>query len=202
MNSRDREILSQALLTELFGADPRSWRVRQVLQITPVSPETYRARTSLQFLLSRDLVANSWHRAFGYLSDSPVAPSLDEVDVILPLEFMPKYVLLDFSLHDQSGTPLSLLPSSQTSLISFGMVRKALDALDLLCDDGRRTAGQLLERYEGLLFALVASGQGEIVGRLSHLGDFPRHWPTGAQFQTAMFHFCHEGLRQFTREER
>jgi len=192
------DIVSKACLEALFVTDePRSWRLRTVLQITPVSRTAYRARTSIQFSLTPRLIERVWDGLSSVFSGLPPTPGDgDQVEIILPLEYLPKYVLLDFSLLDQSGKPIALLTSGETTNLSFGVVRFAMEKIDQLAADGRQDAVKFLDDAERIIYCLVATGQREIASRLSYVGSVPHHSPATLEFIHGMLHFVADGFHQ------
>lgn len=191
------DLLAKELLTTLFLGDPWIWRRRQVLQITPLNPQSYRARASYQFQFTRELIREAHRNVFRNTAIPPDAPE-DEIEMILPIDYLPKCVLLDFSLEDMSGNPLPLLPSADTTPLSFEIVRTAMPHLDLLCGDGANTAQAFFQDHRDIIFSLIATGQGEISARLTHLRAFHQWRPLELDFQMGVTRFYGEALEQFS----
>ena len=162
-------IAAKEVLTSLFFVEPRQWRLRKVLQITPLTHDSYRARTSLQFLVPRGLFAAAWARAFRDTPNAPAPPDTG-ADIVLPIDLLPKYVLLDFSLEGPDGKPLSLLTSGTTSALSIEIFRAFAEELDDVVGDGLTTAQSFFEAHRDVIACLISTGQNEIpksVARLS-----------------------------------
>lgn len=193
------DIVSKAVLEALFLNDePRSWRLRNVLQVTPVHRTAYRARLSIQFLLSPRFVEEVWGALALQFSNPPQMPGDgEEFEIVLPIEYFPKYVLLDFSLLDQSGKPMALLTSGETKNLSFGIVRAAMETIDKRVPDGKQDAVDFLNTAEDIVRCLVATGQREIPAALRELATLPQNDPSMFNFTVGMLDFFEDGLRQF-----
>ena len=90
-----------------------TWRRRVIEQIRPVSVDHYELRRSFQFeiptsLLSRELACDEG----------------GDVEVLLPVSWLPKESLLDFDVSDQSGAPVPVLERRSIS----GALATVLDA--------------------------------------------------------------------------
>lgn len=192
------EVLSKALVTEFFLAEPRDWRRRQVLQISPLEPASYLARISFQFYLPRDLINRARERAFHDIPQSQVTVPQDELEIILPIDYLPKYVLLNFSLEDQSGKPIPLLPSGESNELSLGIVEPAFAEVDTHVRDGADTAAAFFREFKFVISALTSAGQGETQSRLRSLHAFPEIDPSTAQYCCGMIAFYEDVLKEFT----
>jgi hypothetical protein len=192
-------IVAKAILEALFLADdPRSWRLRTVLHISPVNRTAYRARQSFQFHIGTDFIERVWETLASRYSHLPPMPDDgEEIEIILPIDYLPKYVLLDFSLTDQPGKPIALLTSGETANLSLGIFRAAMEAVDARAGDGtRRATDTFLGAAEDIVFCLIASGQREIPVRLKE-GTLPRVEASELDYTLGMLRFVEDGLRQF-----
>lgn len=190
------------LLSEFFLADPRDWRLRHVLQINPVNPEAYRARTSYQFRVSGARLRRAWHAACVETGNHRPFPAGQEVQAIIPVDYLPKHVLLDFSLQDSDGKPLPLLPSGEINRLSLDMILAGVTSLDSQCPDQSSAAADFFRRSENIISALVSTGQREIQKRLEHLRAFSRDEPEEFSFTAGMLSFFEDALAQFTGDQR
>ena len=193
----DSDVVAKELLKAFFVGEPRAWRLRQVTQITPLTPESYRTKTSYQLRLTRGLVRQAWWDMFHGVPDAPAPPDV-EIEAIVPIDYLPKYVLLDFSLEDGAGKRLVLLTSGDTTAISFEVVRVAMMVLDERCVDGAQRAELFFNANRAVLFALVATGQREIPARLERLRAFPTLEPSEFDYCYWMMAFFSEALQQYT----
>jgi hypothetical protein len=179
-------IAARELLRALFTtAEPRDWRLRKVLQITPLTHDSYRARTSFQFLLQSRFFKGAWDRAFNETPNPPDAPD-DEAEIVLPIDWLPKYVLLNFSLEGPDGKSLSLFTSGATSAISTEMFRVSMETLDTRAADGRTTAHEFFTANRDVITCMIWTGQNEVVRALDAYGWRSRKTPSRTQFHRAM----------------
>lgn len=193
------DLLAEQLLVELFHEEnPRTWRRRQVIQITPLDPESYLARISFQFRLSRELIQRAWENARIDPPHGPVPLPQGEIEVILPVNYLPKDVLLSFSLEDQSGKPLTLLTSADSSRLSLAIVEAIMSLLDEAEDDQVDAAAALFRNHKPIIFALISSGQREIPALLSLRPSFHPQDPCEPQFCSGMTAFYERVLKPFT----
>lgn len=178
-------IASKEILAALFFAEPSNWRLRQVLQISPLTHDSYRARTSFQFLIHRAFLEAAWNRAF---ADTPAPPDLpeSEIEIVIPIDYLPKYVLLDFSLEGPDAKPLSLFTSRATSAISVEIFRQFTEELDESLADGQRTAQQFTNNHSDIITCLISTGQNDVARALDSFGWSTGRVPTRSDFKNGV----------------
>jgi len=192
------DLLARQVLRHLFFAgDPHAWRLRQVTQITPLTTDSYRAQTSYQFRFGKGLIETAWRDAAGSTLDgaTPLRPDGDP-ELIIPVDYLPKSVLLDFSLTDSGGKPLTLLHSREISETTFEVFRFGFTFLDGKCEDGLTTAGDFFSAHADMIWPIVASGQQEITERLDRLNCFPTATPSEHDYCAAMMRYFSDAIQQ------
>jgi hypothetical protein len=152
-------------LTSLLLLDDR-WRERTVETITPVDPYHFQSRTSLQFVVSGELVDRAirasdlrtrvgdrpWSRTHpGRLYrhrvlDPRAAKRGDPVDAIIPAFAFEKRVLLKPDLEDASGRRLVILGRYQDSMTAGYYLLSRLEIAILAAAAGRSLSNVALRR--------------------------------------------------------
>jgi len=187
-----REILAKLLVLE----DPTAWRLRQVLQCTPLTPDSYSARISVQLHLTRTLVDDAWDKAFDESPNPPRRPR-NEIEIFLPIHYFPKQVLIDFSLEGPDGKALPLLTSGITNFFSLGAFARFVTELDQSLGDGLQTSGAFFAEHYNIITCLIFTGQGDIGGRLEDMKCF-RRTPFEFEFQQEMLRYYEKILVPLT----
>ncbi len=160
---------ARALVFELLDAEPEEWRLREVHAITPVDSDSYRERVSYHFRIGPDLVAKARIRAEAAEGKLPTATA-DHLDILLPLDYLPKHLLLDFSIQDAAGCPLTLLPSTEITALTFELASEGLQVFAEDASEEQRVAAKFFESFAPLIFALISTGQGTIARRAEKCG--------------------------------
>lgn len=185
-----------AVLEALFlDEEPRDWRLRGELRITPVTVDSYRERVRYQFRLSRRLIEAAMTRAGGALD-----PGASEVEVVMPIDYLPKQLLLDATVKDSDGKDTHVLHSTETTARMTSIFRAAMRAIDERVGTADRpdVARRFLEQSERIVTCLIGSGQGEIARRLEIARRFPPDHPRPRDFVRGMLDYLGEALQQFT----
>jgi len=203
----DDLLAKQVIFQLFFVSDPHAWRLRQVTQITPLTTDSYRTQTSYQLRFGKGLIEQAWSDAV--VGTPPPAPRRPDSDpeLIVPVDYLPKSVLLDFSLLEGAGKPLLLLRSGEISATTFEAVRAGVTFLDQKCGDGLNTAGAFFASNAPIIWPIVATGQHEIPERLERLNCFPTANPSEHDYCTAMTGFFNDAIehlldRSLNRAER
>jgi hypothetical protein len=179
------ELASKEILRALLFSDPSVWRLRKVQQISPLTHDSWRSRTSFQLLIHRALLQAAWTRAFRGPGAQPPLPDND-VDLVLPIDFLPKRVLLDFSLEGPDGKGLALFTSSAASQISAEMFSLFVEDLDASVDDGRHRASEFLEQNRPIVDCLISTGQNDARRALEGFAVTHRRDPDPREFRRGM----------------
>ena len=109
-----------------------TWRRRVIEQIRPVSVDHYELRRSFQFEIPTSLLSRELAR-----------DEDGDVEVLLPVCWLPKKSLLDFDISGQSGTPVPVLERRSIS----GALTTVLDAWqqEILALEGIRLSESTIE---------------------------------------------------------
>lgn len=180
-----RELLFQLLLEE----NPRRWRLRRVEQFTPNNLTSCESKVSYQFMLAHQLIEGVYHKLkkrqsnAGHtvpgLESHPLTRALTNtqplrdipLDIVLPLAFFPKRVLLNFSVHAQDGKALTLKNRFEGSALSTEVIKRFTELLQLdLTQAEALRLGEFSKETSRLTRSIVFMAPQDVSRRLKKCG--------------------------------
>src|SRR2546427_3563533 len=153
--------------------DLRRWVDRRVERITPLDDEAYANRVSYQMLLSPEMfleglqeldLVNPQPKAVRPFFGDPLRLVGQEVDLYVPIERLPKKILLDFSISDGDGHRLIVVHRREAARLSVKKLRlEVVLALMRLgrYDQERDEIWSTVEGLDPLFQALIVSSSDE-----------------------------------------
>jgi len=128
------------LVAYYLAQDTLTWRTRRTVQIEGLDEQSYRERITYQFILTSDFVlpyiqkfiasCKEDHELHNKITISDLHKS--ELDIYVPIDYLPKRTLMHFDLRDGDNSAIFLLNRFKSNPLQVSLMMPQLEAMGAL----------------------------------------------------------------------